>query len=133
MTARLAALRRVLAVQDQVKRIADWRLAEAERSAAEVGDAQAALAGFLDAAAVVGPLALLAQAQARRLDAREAAVAGRVAAEADAMRDAAARQKLLAKAVDVLARDEAALRERKDLERLADTCAGRAGAADPDG
>ncbi len=118
MTDRLKAMQRVLKVQDQLKRSADWRLAEAERAAAEVEASKAELARFLDGALLTGPLAGIATAQARRLDMRAIAAAQAVTAEAEAMRDATARQKLVAKGVDALAREEAAARERKDLERL---------------
>ncbi len=111
-------MKRVLKVQDQLKRSADWRLAEAERAAAEVEASKAELARFLDGALLTGPLAGIATAQARRLDMRAIAAAQAVTAEAEAMRDATARQKLVAKGVDALAREEAAARERKDLERL---------------
>ncbi len=118
MTDRLKAMKRVLKVQDQLKRSADWRLADAERAAAEVEASKAELARFLDGALLTGPLAGIASAQARRLDMRATAAAEAVAAETEAMRDATARQKLVAKGVDALAREEAAARERKDLERL---------------
>ena len=67
MTERLKALKRVLKVQDQLKKTADWRLAEAERAATAVETARDDLAGFLSRADLVGPLAGLAVAQARRL------------------------------------------------------------------
>ena len=44
------------------------------------------------------------------------------------MRDATARQKLVAKGVETLARDEAAARDRKDLERLIESFTARRGA-----
>ena len=53
------------------------------------------------------------------------AASAEVAAAADAMRDATARQKLVAKGVGALAREEAAARERKDLERLIEGFAAR--------
>lgn len=118
MTDRLKAMKRVLKVQDQLKRSADWRLAEAERAEAEVETAKTELARFIDGELLTGPLAGVAAAQARRLDIRAAAAAKTVADESAAMRDATARQKLVAKSVETLAREEAALRERKDLERL---------------
>ena len=132
MTERLKALRRVLKVQDQLKRSADWRLAEAERASAEVETAKDELARFRDGALLVGPLAGAAAAQARRLDARGIDAAAVVAAEAEAMRDATARQKLLAKTVEALGREEAAARDRKELERLIEGFAARPGqAGDP--
>lgn len=127
MTDRLRGLRRILKVQDQIKREADWRLSEAERAAAEVEAARTDLATFLDGDAIVGPLAVTAASQLRRLDARGIAAARAVEEEARAMREATARQKLVAKGVDTLAREEDAARERKDLERLIEGYAARAG------
>ena len=126
MTERLKALKRVLKVQDQLKKTADWRLAEAERAATAVETARDDLAGFLSRADLVGPLAGLAVAQARRLAVEGQAAARTVAAEAEAMRAVTARQKLVAKGVEALAREEAGARERKDLERLIEGLAGRA-------
>ena len=127
MTERLNALKRVLKVQDQLKRSADWRLAEAERAAAEAEASAGELADFVARADLIGPLAGLAVAQARRLAVQGQAAARRVAAEAEAMREVTARQKLVAKGVDTLAREEAAAAERKELERLIEGLAGRAG------
>ena len=127
MTDRLRGLRRILKVQDQIKREADWRLAEAERAAAEVEAARAELAAFLERDATVGPLAVAAAAQMRRLDGRGIAAARTVEDEARAMREATARQKLMAKGVENLAREDRAARERQDLERLIEDFAARAG------
>ncbi|WP_237477858.1 hypothetical protein [Lichenibacterium dinghuense] len=131
MTDRLRAMRRVLAVQDGLKRSADWRLAEAERAAADVEAARGDLARFRDAELPTGALAAAAAAQARRLDARAAAAAAAVAAGAEAMREATARQKLFGRAVEALAREEAAARERRDLERLVEDLAAAASRAPP--
>jgi hypothetical protein len=133
MTERLKAMKRVLKVQDQLKRSADWRLAEAERSAAEVEAAKEELARFCDGELLTGPIAGAAAAQALRLAARGIAAAKTVDAGAEALRDAPARQKLVAKGVDALAREEAAARERKDLERLIEGFAARAAAVGGDG
>lgn len=119
-------MKRVLAVQGQLKRHADWRLLAAERTAADIEAAQADLATFMARDDLVGPLAAVAVAQARRLATRGAAAAQAVDVEAAAMREATARHKLVAKGVEALAREEAAARERKDLERLIEGFAGRA-------
>ncbi|WP_245496651.1 hypothetical protein [Lichenibacterium ramalinae] len=126
MTERLKALKRILKVQDQLKKTADWRLAEAERAAGDVEAAKLDLADFLVRADLVGPLAGLAVAQARRLDAQGQAAARTVASEAEAMRAVTARQKLVAKSLEALSREEAAAKERKDLERMIEGLAGRA-------
>ncbi len=128
MTDRLKSLRRVLKVQDQLKRSADWRLAEAQRVVAEVAASKVELARFRDGELLTGPLGVAAAVQARRLDARGIDAEAAEAAETQAMRDATARQKLVAKGVETLARDEAAARDRKDLERLIESFTARRGA-----
>ena len=128
MTDRLKALRRVLKVQDQLKRSADWRLAEAQRVVAEVAASKVELARFRDGELLTGPLGVAAAVQARRLDARGIDAEAVEAAETQAMREATARQKLVAKGVETLARDEAAARDRKDLERLIESFTARRGA-----
>lgn len=130
MTDRSKGLKRILRVQDQLKRMADWRFAEAERAANAVDAARLELAAFLDANLLTGGLASIAAAQARRLDARGEAAAVAVTAEAEARRDVAARQKLVAKAAQEAVRDEGAARERKELERLIEGFAARRGFGD---
>ena len=132
MSERLKAMKRVLKVQDQLKRSADWRLAEAERTAAEVEAAKSEFIAFLARTDLSGPLAGLAVRRTQRLAVEEHAAARVVASETEAMREVTARQKLIAKSVDALARDEAAVRERKDLERLIEGFAGRADRPDGD-
>lgn len=127
MTDRLKAMKRVLKVQDQLKRSADWRLAEAERASAEIADAQTDLWRFMDDTVLTGAFAAAAAAQSRRLDTRGSAAAQVVETERLAMQEATARQKLVAKALETLSREDAAARERKDLERLIEGFAGRSG------
>ncbi len=126
MSERLKAMKRVLKVQDQLKRSADWRVAEAERAAAEVETAKTELSDFIARSELVGPLAGIAVAQARRLAVRGDAAARAVEDETAAMRDVTARQKLVARAIDGLAREEASARERKALERLIEAFVARA-------
>ena len=132
MSERLKAMKRVLKVQDQLKRSADWRLAEAERAAGDVAAAQSEFMAFLARTDLSGPLAGLAVRRTERLAVEEHAAARVVAAETEAMREVTARQKLIAKSVDALTRDEAGIRERKDLERLIEGFAGRAGPREHD-
>ena len=61
MTAdRLKALKRIRAVQAQVKRLAEARLAAAERSKRDLGEAFGSLGAFMDEACPTGDLAGLA-------------------------------------------------------------------------
>ncbi len=124
MTDRLKSMKRILKVQDGIKRMADWRLAEAERERAEAAEAGRALAAFIDREMLTGPLATAAVAQSGRLGEREAAAV--LQAEAEALRDATARQKLAGRAVADLGRAERQRAERKDLERLVEAFAARA-------
>jgi hypothetical protein len=125
MTDRLKSMKRILKVQDQLKRSADWRLAEAERASAEIGEAKAELWRFMDETMLTGPFAAAAVAQARRLETRGTEAARVVETERIAMQEATARQKLVAKALDTLTREDAAARERKALERLIEGFAAR--------
>ena len=130
MTDRLKAMKRILKVQDQLKKSADWRLAEAERASAEIADAQTELWRFMDGTVLTGAFASAAAAQSRRLDVRGSEAARVVDTERAAMQDATARQKLVAKTLDTLSREDAAARERKGLERLIEGFAARGGMSD---
>ncbi len=125
MTDRLNGMRRILKVQDGLKCMADWRLAEAERERAEAAEARSAVAAFVNGEVPTGPLAVATISQARRLGEREAAAVRRVATEAEAMRDATAGQKLAGRVLAELDRAERQRAERKDLERLIEAFAAR--------
>ena len=73
MRDRLEAMRRVLAVQQQVKRLAEWRLAAIGQQTAELTDARTALDRFVEGADLPGGLAGLALRQRSRLAERQAA------------------------------------------------------------
>ena len=132
MNDRLVGMKRILKVQDQVKRMADWRVADAERHKREIEDAQRALAAYLDDAALEGALAAAAVAQTRRLVRRGTAAAESLAAETEAARQAQGRQKLVARFVDALTHDDRTARERKDLDVLIEAFTIRAARPDPD-
>ncbi len=130
MNDRLLGMKRILKVQDQVKRIADWRVAEAERSKREIEDAQRALAAYIDDTVLDGSLAAAAVAQTRRLLGRGTAAAEALAAENEKAREAQGRQKLVARFVDGLSRDDRMVRERKDLDTLIEAFTSRASQPD---
>ncbi len=132
MNDRLLGMKRVLKVQDQIKRIADWRVAEAERHKREIEDAQRVLAAYLDDSALEGALAAAAVAQTRRLVRRGTAADESLAAETDKAREAQGRQKLVARFVDTLAHEDRAARERKDLAALIEAFTNRAARPDAD-
>ena len=132
MNDRLVGMKRILKVQDQVKRIADWRVADAERHKRDIEDAQRALAAYLDDAALEGALAAAAVAQTRRLVRRGTAAAESLAAETDTAREAQGRLKLVSRLVDALAHEDRTARERKDLDFLIEAFTIRAARPDPD-
>ena len=132
MNDRLVGMKRILKVQDQVKRIADWRVADAERHKQEIEEAQRALVAYLDDAVLEGALAAVAVAQTRRLVRRGTAAAENLAAEIDMAREAQGRQKLVARLVDALGHEDRMARERKDLDALIEAFTLRAARPDPD-
>jgi hypothetical protein len=71
MKRRLQSIRRMLAVQDQLRRLAEWKLADIDRQLAEVAAAQADLDSFVDRAhPISGMLLGVVTTQRRRLGAR---------------------------------------------------------------
>lgn len=130
MTDRLKALKRIRAVQGQIKRLADMRLATAERRKAEVAAAFADLETFMDDGAPVGDLARLAMWQKRRLALRGAEAEVERVSQAGKVVEAQTRLKLTERRVEEL--DLAARRqaERRDLQHLLDAFLARDGAPD---
>ena len=126
MTDRLKAMKRVLKVQDQLKRSADWAGRAGARLGRDRGCSERSVA-LHGRHLLTGAFAAAAAAQSRRLDTRGSAAAQVVEAERLAMQEATARQKLVAKALETLSREHAAARERKDLDRLIEGFAGRSG------
>jgi hypothetical protein len=73
MKRRLQAIRRLVAVQDQLRRLAEWKLADIDRQIAEVAAAQADLDRFVDRShPISGMLLGVVTAQRRRLGVRAA-------------------------------------------------------------
>ncbi len=132
MNDRLLGMKRILKVQDQVKRMADWRVAEAERHKREVEEAQRVLAAYMDEAVLEGALAAAAVAQTRRLVQRGTAADANLAAETGKAREAQGRQKLVARFVDALTHEDRTARERKDLDVLIEAFTNRAARPDAD-
>ena len=130
MSERLRALDRIAAVQRQVKRIADWRLAEAEREAAEAAEAQAAIDAWIADDTPRGLLAEAAVKQARRTALRGERAASAVTAAAAVAREAGARDKLVERRRGAITREERSAEERKALERLVEAFAARGPLAD---
>jgi hypothetical protein len=73
MKSRLQSIRRVVAVQEQLRRLAEWKLADIERQLAEVAAAQADLDRFVDRAhPLTGMLLGVVTTQRRKLALRAA-------------------------------------------------------------
>lgn len=130
MKDRLRSMRRVLAVQEQVKRLAEWRLTSAETRQRELeGEAQE-LDGYIARSAIGDPLSTAAMGQRRRVAGHEAVNTETVARERQAATQARSLHRLAERMLDTLETDDERLRERRDLERLIEDLCGRD--ADPD-
>jgi hypothetical protein len=117
---RLARVERLLAVQEQMRRTAEWELAATRRHAAEIRDSEAELMARLSQE---GPLhGLFLDAAARRLKAlaRDAAAADALAARQEAAaRERALEQKRSERRIGHLAAEGRREDERRDaLDRL---------------
>ena len=118
MSERLRSLRRIVAVREQLARLAEWRLAASEISLRTTEAAQGALDGFLESPDLGPALGGLAQAQTRRLATRvvaEAAARDRLQAQ---RRDAEQRLRSSLNLTETFARLERDKAERQDLEQL---------------
>lgn len=123
MRDRPASMRRILALQGKVVRLADYEVARAEAADREIEAAARDLDAFAGEAPLSGKLSGLVTAQRRRLAARKALAEQRVETCRSEAQDAKGRLKLaerLKRSVDDEARRET---ERKDLERLLDAMA----------
>ena len=118
MKDRLSAMRRVLAVQGQVKRLAEWQLAALEARKRELDDLGRELECFNDSPEVSGHLALLGLRQRRRLAARASQAESERQVQAEATRDARSREKLAEQLVADLTAEDRRSRETRDLEAL---------------
>ena len=130
MKDRLRSMRRVLAVQEQVKRLAEWQLTSAETRQRELeGEAQE-LDGYIARSAIGDPLSNAAMGQRRRVAGQEVANTEAVVRERQAVTQARSLHRLAERMLDTLETDDERLRERRDLERLIEELCGRK--ADPD-
>ena len=130
MKDRLRSMRRVLAVQEQVKRLAEWQLTSAETRQRELeGEAQE-LDGYIARSAIGDPLSNAAMGQRRRVAGQEVVNTEAVVRERQAVTQARSLHRLAERMLDTLATDDERLRERRALERLIEELCGRE--ADPD-
>ena len=125
MSERLAALQRILAVQEIIRQRAEFALGAAERRKGAAATDRDTLAAFAEGAGLRGELAQLATIQGRRLAVREGQAEADVARQLKASQKAQARHKLTDQIVDRVARDEQASADRRELQELIDDLAGR--------
>ncbi len=130
MSERLKALRRVRAVQAQVKRMAEGRLAAAERREAALADAAADLGAFVAEGCPAGDLARLAVLQTRRLALQRRDAEAERAARAETVAEADRRHRLTERRIEELDADVRRAAERRDLQNLLDAFLARPGEAD---
>ncbi len=126
MNERLRALKRIRAVQQTLRDMADWKLGAAERAKADVTAARTALETYLSDAPPTGTFAAHAVRQVGRLLAREAEAEHARAALAASKLEAETRLKLAERVADTLGADERDRTERRRLEELVETMLARA-------
>ncbi|HEX4766137.1 MAG TPA: hypothetical protein VH414_07645 [Lichenihabitans sp.] len=129
MSERLDAMRRLMRLQGQVKRLAEARLAEAEAERREIEAAQRDLDAFVGEAPVAGKLASLVVVQRRRLGAQAVLAGQKVDRQAQETREARTRLKIAERMAETLGAEDRQLQERKEFERLLDGMMGRKPAA----
>ena len=125
MSERLRSLRRILAVQAQRKRLAEWALAAAETHKAAVGMERTELRGFVEAENLTGPLAGLALDQTRRLAERDAEAGRDVGRQRDAVQAAERRHRLAERLAEAVAAENRIEAERRSLEQLIEDAVAR--------
>ena len=125
MSERLDAMRRLMRLQGQVKRLAEARLAEAEAERREIEAAQRDLDAFVGEAPVAGKLASLVVVQRRRLGAQAVVAGQKVDRQAQETREARSRLKIAERMAETLGAEDRQLQERKELERLLDGMMGQ--------
>lgn len=118
MKDRLRAVQRLLVLQEQAKRLAEWELAAIETRQREVAEARESLDRFAEASGLSPSLASVAMRSRRRLAARALAAEGEHAAQKASAMEARGRLKLAERLLEVLTQEDRRLSERQELERL---------------
>jgi hypothetical protein len=118
MKRRLQAIRRLVAVQDQLRRLAEWKLADIDRQIAEVAAAQADLDRFVDRShPISGMLLGVVTAQRRRLGVRAVQLKEARVGQAERVLEASRSFKL---AENIEGRVDEEDRRRREKAELAD-------------
>lgn len=131
MSDRLKSMKRIVAVQAQRKRLAEWKLLEIEGRKASVVTAQKELGAFMEHADLVGPLAIAALKQTRRLAEREAAIEQEKLRQTAAVQAAERRHRLAERITEGVAAEDRMLAERRSLEQLIESAVAREQTMDP--
>lgn len=132
MSDRLKSMQRIVAMQAQRKRLAEWKLAEIETRKAAVQMAQTELGTFMEAADLTGPLAIVALKQSRRLAARDVETAAERDRQRATLQAAERRHRLAERIAEAAAAEDRMLRERRGLEALIMDAVARAQMAGPE-
>ena len=118
MNNRLKSIRRLVAVQDQLRRLAEWKLADIDRQIAEVAAAQADLDRFVDRShPISGMLLGVVTAQRRRLGVRAVQLKEARVGQAERVLEASRSFKL---AENIEGRVDEEDRRRREKAELAD-------------
>ncbi len=126
MTDRLKSVKRILAVQVQVKRMAEIELAATERRKGALDTARKDLVAFVETLHGAAGMGLVATRQGSRLAKRETDAEAARLKQAAALATIQARLKLAERVNEAVGREERAAGERRELERLIEVFAGRA-------
>ena len=125
MSDRLRSLQRILALQAQMKQVAEWKLATLERRKAALAVAQDELTAFVDEGDATGRLASLAIGQARRLASRATQIEEARSRQVDATFEVQRKHRLAEDRAAEALRDERDQSERKTLLELIEMQIGR--------
>jgi len=118
VNSRLHKARRILSVQVELDRLAEWRLSELERQEAALKDRRRDLLGFFDGeSAFVGLFAAMLMRRLQSLDAAAAALAAEMQAQADRRLEERGRMRCAERIVQSL---QSELRRTDDLRSLAE-------------
>jgi len=130
--ARLTAVRRILSVQQQVRRLAEWKVATVHREAAALEAAHEALTAFLDGEAGISPLfAAAAMKQLQAIGAAKDRLEERRAIEEARLRAEAQRAGLAERLAQRAATDAAREAERDALVEVIERIVHRGGTSLP--
>jgi hypothetical protein len=132
MASRLAKLKRIVAVQDKLHQLEEFRLATLERRSAELREDEASLlAAFNGNEAFAGLFVDAMASQLRRIAGEAIRVEASQAEQGDRVREAALRLKRTERFTDKTEREERQAQEKQVFQELLDALRGGIGDASP--